>query len=337
MDIRQKQRVAVVGSGSWGTALANHLALAGFETRIWGRSPAELAQINTRHENRAYLPGIKLSTELRGEADLTKALAEAVLIVFAVPSSAVRDVAQVAAQHSPAKALVVSTAKGLENETLKRMTEVLADEFSGAECIGALSGPSFALEVARGLPTAVTVAALTLESAKALATFFHNGNLRVYTSTDPVGVELGGAMKNVIALASGVVDGVGLGANARAALITRGLAEMKRLVLARGGESGTVSGLSGLGDLLLTATGDLSRNRRAGLALGQGKKLENVLTDIGQVVEGVVTTPKILALARQTGVAVPITEEVNAILSGEKTAQQSAAALMKRAQVSEGN
>lgn len=328
-------RVAVLGAGSWGTAQANHLREAGNDVRIWGDEPAVLEAISTKQENARYFPGAKLCAGLRGEADLARALEGAEFVVLAVPSSAVRAVAAEMKRLLRGSPVIISTAKGLEDETLLTMSGVLAEVLGSDEKIAVLTGPSFALEVLQGLPTAVTVASGDEHTREAVAKLYHHGNFRVYTSADVIGAELGGAFKNVIAIAAGVGDTAKMGLNARAALITRGLAEMERLVVAFGGQAATVAGLSGLGDLFLTATGDLSRNRRVGMALGEGKELEQILAELGQVAEGVVTTPKILALARRHNVSVPITEEIDRLLKGESTVKDSLAALLSRTRRSE--
>lgn len=323
-------RIAVLGAGSWGTALANHLCGAGHELVIWGPNQEDLDNIKTKGINERYFPGEKLANGLAVEKDLTLAVTKAEAIVFALPSFAMREVAENLKGRLAKETLLITCTKGLEENTHKQMSEILAEVFSENENISALSGPSFAYEVLKGLPTAVVLAAKNEQLAKKAASLFHQKNFRVYISNDLIGVELGGALKNVIALASGMSDGLGLGANARAALITRGLAELRRLVIACGGKAETVSGLSGLGDLLLTATGDLSRNRQVGLRLGKGEKLVEILKDLGQVAEGVETAKKALELAREKNVSVPITEEVCKVIAGEQNAKEALSALLSR-------
>ena len=330
-----KKQLTVLGAGSFGTALAHHLAKAGSEVVIWGRELDVLESIASENENKRYFPGYSLAPAIRTSSDIGEAVTGSSLIIFAVPSAAMREVAEELAPHLGEETSVLSTAKGLEAETLCIMSEVLAEVLGNKDRIAVLSGPSFAREVLEGLPTAVVVAGFELEHAKEIASYFHSGNFRVYTSEDVLGAELGGAFKNVIALAAGVVDGLQMGANARAALITRGLNEMKRLVVSLGGKSETVSGLSGLGDLLLTATGDLSRNRRVGLALGQGKKLEQILEELGQVAEGVHSAKQVLALAKEKKVRLPIVQEIVSLLSGKTKPQESAKNLLSREQTEE--
>jgi glycerol-3-phosphate dehydrogenase (NAD(P)+) len=322
--------VAVLGAGSWGTAQAHHLRLGGLDVTLWGRDPQALRAVESGRNPR-FLGDEPLAPGLRGETDLERAVRGKTAVVVALPSTSVRAVASAARAAIPDDALVVSTTKGLELGSLLRMSEVLAEEWGRLERISVLSGPSFALEVLRGLPTAVTAAGPTLQAAQRASRLYHHGSMRIYTSTDLVGVELGGVLKNVIALAAGVIDGFGMGHNARAALLTRGLAEIRRLVVALGGQAGTVNGLSGLGDLLLTATGDLSRNRQVGLRLGRGESLESVLADLGQVAEGVLTARSGLELARLHQVEVPLIEETQRILQGEHTVAEAVRHLLTRA------
>lgn len=327
--------VTLLGAGSWGTALAEHLARGGMQVTIWDRDTGVLAAINSEHKNPRYLKEALLNTNIIAEPDLSRAIGKNKLIVFAVPSSATREVAHKAAAHIDEEALSVNVAKGLEEGTSKRLSQVLAEELGEQAEIAVLSGPSFAKEVVEDLPTAVTIAAHKKEIAKKATVYFHHHNFRVYTSEDVIGVELGGALKNVIALAAGVVDGCGMGTNARAALITRGLAEMKRLIVALGGKPQTVSGLSCLGDLLLTATGDLSRNRQVGVALGRGEKLTDILARLGQVAEGVQTTHKVLELARRNNIEMPIAAEVGKVISGEHSVKKAIEVLLSRASTDE--
>lgn len=333
----EKRRVTVIGAGSWGTALAHHLTLAGCETTVTGLDSAVLEEIATEHRNSQYHPGLLLAEGIQTEKSLEKATSGRGLIVISTPSQAMRIVAKQIKPLLAPDALVVSTSKGLENQTHKTMSDVLFDELGTREKIAVLSGPSFSREVLLGLPTAVIVAAKSLPVAEKVAGFFHFNSFRVYTSQDVIGVELGGAIKNVIAIAAGIVDGAQMGANARAALITRGLAEMQRLVEARGGERSTVMGLSGLGDLLLTATGDLSRNRRVGIRLAQGEDLDTILASVGQVVEGVEAVDKILHLAQEGKVSMPIVEEIARLLAGMTTVNESVRVLLGRAPKEEKN
>ena len=334
-DALKIDKAVVLGAGSWGTALAHHLSGTCGKVVLWGRNAAVLHSIREEHKNPRYLPQEQVSLSVECEGDLTSALTGADLVVFSVPSSAMRSVSRAAAQAIGSTALVVSTAKGLEAGSLSRMTEVLRAEIGGGERLAVLSGPSFALEVMRRLPTAVTVASSSPGTAKAVASSFHGRRFRVYTSQDVVGVEMGGVIKNVIAVAAGVVDGLQLGNNARAALITRGVAEMQRFIVRLGGTARTVAGLSGLGDLLLTATGDLSRNRQVGLRLGRGEALNQILIDLNQVAEAVETAPELLKLAQKNGVNTPIIEQVTGLLAGKNSPREAVELLLSREQKEE--
>lgn len=321
---------AVIGAGSWGTTLAKVLAANGLETRLWARDPELAEAIESEQRNSRYLPDVPLDRNVRATSDLAEALERAGLVVSAVPSHAVREVMEGAAPHVEATATVVSASKGLEQGSLMRMTEVLGEVLGGETRLAALSGPSFAEEVCRGVPTAVTVGSRDVEVAEAARAAFLAPRFRVYSSTDVVGIELGGAVKNVIAIATGIADGLEYGHNARAALITRGLAEMSRLGLTMGGERLTFMGLAGLGDLVLTCTGDLSRNRTVGLRLGRGESLEEILEDMRQVAEGVKTTRSVRELAGRADVEMPITEEVYEMLHQAKSPRVVVEELMTR-------
>lgn len=327
--------IGVLGSGSWGTALAQHLARSGHRVRLWGRDKEVIRSINESNENTRYFPGEKLHPAVRGFESIEEAITDVEMLVFAVPSSATRKVAMAAAQYIKDDLICVSTAKGLEGEGLNTMSQVLGEVLGENSRLAILGGPSFAFEVVKGLPAAVTVAGSTSEVAKRVATIFHSRSFRIYTSTDMLGVEYGGVIKNVIALAAGIVDGAGMGSNARAALITRGVAEMKRLTEALGGDRRTVGGLSGLGDLLLTATGDLSRNRRVGLMLGEGKNLDEIVGSLGQVAEAVKTAPKLAELARKNKVNAPIIEQMDKVVSENKSIKQAIEDLLAREQKDE--
>ena len=328
-------KVTVLGAGSWGTALAQHLCRVGHEVTIWGRDEAVLESIRSASINSRYFPDLKLNECIKAEPNLTAAVEGRKMIVFAVPSFSLRSVARAAHPAVSPAAILVSSAKGLEEETLHPMSEALGAEFGKNMKVAVLSGPSFAREVLLGLPTAVTMAASKLSLANEAATYFHHEYFRVYTSEDVLGVEFGGVIKNVIALAAGVVEGMGMGSNARAALITRGLMEMQRVVVALGGKPETAMGLSGLGDLLLTATGDLSRNRQVGLRLGKGEKLADILASLKQIAEGVRVTPKVVELVHRANVEAPILEETNRFLSGESKIEDSVRRLLSRAQKAE--
>lgn len=325
-------KVGVVGGGSWGTALAKLLCYGGaHKVTLWCRDGGLAAQISARHENSRYLPGVQLPEELRATDDLGTVLAGAEMVVAVPPSHAMREVLGLAGSLVPRGAILVSASKGVEDGTFSTMSAVLAEVLPGhREGIGVLSGPGFAKEVAAGLPTAVTAAAEETEVARTIQEVFTTPTFRVYTSTDVVGVELGGAIKNVIAMAAGVSDGLGLGHSTRAALITRGLAETTRLAITFGSDPRTLAGLSGLGDLVLTCTGDLSRNRAVGLRLGRGERLEDILGGMTMVAEGVRNTRSIRELARSAGVDMPITEQMFLLLYEGKSPIQAVSDLMTR-------
>lgn len=306
--------VAVLGPGSWGTALALLLTRNGHTVRLWGHDPDEVAPLRQDRENRRYLPGIPFPPTLTVSTDLAWALDGVELVLAVVPSHAYGTTLARLSPHLPAGTGFAWATKGLEHGSGRFLHEVTAEALGEAWPAAVISGPSFAQEVARGLPTAVTVAARDVDHARRVAALLHGSNLRAYTSPDVIGVELGGAVKNVLAIAAGIADGLGFGANARAALITRGLAEMVRLGLAVGGQRETFMGLAGIGDLVLTCTDDQSRNRRFGLAIGRGEAAEAAFAAIGQVVEGAATARETLRLARQHQVEMPITEQVDRIL-----------------------
>jgi len=301
-------RVAVIGAGSWGTALAGLLAGKDYGVLLWSRGAEVAASINGIRENRAYLPGVALPAGLRATTDLHEALDQAELVVAVVPSHAMRETMDRAARVMRSDALVVSASKGIEDDSLLTMHGVIAQAIGDGARVGALSGPSFAVEVASGQPAVVVAAADTDGTAERVQHFFHAPMLRVYRSTDVVGVELGGVVKNVMAIATGVSDGLGYGLNARAATITRGLAEIMRLAISMGGRPETLSGLAGIGDLVLTCTGDLSRNRQVGLRLGRGENIDSILGSMRMVAEGVRNTKAVLNLARRQNVEMPIVE-----------------------------
>jgi glycerol-3-phosphate dehydrogenase (NAD(P)+) len=323
------KRTAVLGSGSWGTALAKHAADIGHEVVLWGRRPEQAAAINTTHENAQYLPGVTLPPNLQATASLKDALGDAELVLTVVPSHTTREVWREAKQYLGRGVPVMSASKGIENDTLALMSDVLHDVL-GDQPLAFLAGPSFAKEVALHAPTAVVLASKDRELAKTLQKEISSDWLRTYVSDDVVGLELGGALKNVIAIACGIADGLGFGNNTRAALITRGLAEITRMAVKLGGDPLTLAGLGGMGDLVLTCTGDASRNRRVGIGLGQGKKLDQILTEMGQVAEGVRTARSARDLATREGIEMPITKEMYAILYEGKSAKTSVIDLMRR-------
>lgn len=325
-------RIGVLGSGSWGTALAVHLAHTGHDVRLWARDGALAAEMASVRANRTYLPQVVLPESLTPTADMAMAVDGAQFVVIAVPSHGVRDVARVASSHIPRACSIVSATKGLEAGTLLRMSEVLRQELSEAGEVVVLSGPSFASELARKLPTALVAAGDSSAVVEAVMAHFRSPALRLYGSSDVVGVELGGSLKNIIAIAAGVVEGLGLGHNALAALITRGLAELSRLAVALGAQRDTLSGLAGLGDLVLTCTGDLSRNRRVGLELAKGESLKHILSSTKMVAEGVRTTEAALALSARHGIELPIAREMSDVLAGRTDAQTAIRNLMGRKQ-----
>jgi glycerol-3-phosphate dehydrogenase (NAD(P)+) len=334
-------RMAIIGAGAWGTALAITLARKGTHTiRLWANEPDVVDTVAKVRINERFLPGFRLPESIEATNDLHKALEDAEIVVSVMPSQHCRALFEQMAPALLPETLLVSCTKGLENQTLLRMTEVIADVVRKNHFtprVGALSGPSFAKEVARGDPTAVSVASTNSDFSRAIQQAFNNSRFRVYTNDDVTGVELGGALKNVIAIAAGVCDGLDLGHNSVAALITRGLAEIARLVVACGGRLDTMAGLAGLGDLVLTCTGDLSRNRSVGVELGKGRKLPDIIAGMhGAVAEGVFTTRAAVDLARKKNIEMPITEQMFAILEQGKSPQQAIEDLMARATRAEG-
>ena len=332
----QFKKIAVIGAGSWGTALAILLGNKGHSVRLWGHNPEHLDQLKKNRENRKYLQGFVFPAEIDIVSSLERAVKGIELLVMVVPSHAYRQVFEKAIPHLAEDGTIVSAVKGIENSTLMTMTAVMAEVLDREKGqshlfqLGVLSGPSFAEEVALGVPTAVTVGFSQLETAKQVQNIFVTDTFRVYASQDVVGLEISAAVKNVIAIAAGVCDGLGYGLNTRAALITRGLAEMKRLGIALGAEEKTFSGLSGLGDLLLTCTGNLSRNRTVGLKLGAGKTLGQIKQEMTMVAEGVLTTKSLYNLARQRQIEMPILEQVYKILYEEKTCSLAVKDLLAR-------
>lgn len=327
--------VSVVGAGSWGTALAVHLARVGHRVQLWARDRDLVAEMAQRRANALYLPGVAFPASLTPTPDLAEALGGAQLVVVAVPSHGLRHVLRQGAAHVDRSAIVLSATKGLEDGTLRRMSEVIREEWRHVAEIAVLSGPSFARELAHSLPTAVVVAATNDGTVRHVQDEFRSGALRLYASPDVTGVELGGALKNVIAIASGVVEGLGLGHNALAALITRGLAEISRLAVAAGGERETLAGLAGMGDLVLTCTGQLSRNRHVGIELARGHALVDIVAGMKMVAEGVKTTQAAVALGARLGVELPIASQVDALLAGRATPAAALADLMGRRQRAE--
>lgn len=330
-----KGRVAVVGAGSWGTALSVHLARLGHDVRLWGRDRALVDDLVARRANAVYLPDIVFPDRLQVRSSIGDALEDATLVVLAVPSHGFRTVLRHVAPNVPRDALIVSATKGLEEGSMLRMSEIVAAELPGAREIAVLSGPSFASEVARELPTAVVVASTADGAAERVQEQFRSGALRLYGSRDVIGVEIGAALKNIIAIAAGAVEGLGLGHNALAALITRGLAEITRLAVALGAQRETLSGLAGLGDLTLTCTGELSRNRHVGIELARGRPLDEILASTKMVPEGVRTTRAALALGARHGVELPIAAQMAAVLDGRRDSRSAVCELMGRRQIAE--
>ncbi|ORJ58246.1 NAD(P)H-dependent glycerol-3-phosphate dehydrogenase [Geothermobacter hydrogeniphilus] len=325
-------KIGVLGAGSWGTTLAHLLAGVGHQVCLWVYEKDLAERLPARRENDLYLPGVQLAETLSYSNDIGTATADAELLLLVPPSQVLRRVFTAALPYLSPRSLVVSASKGIENDSLQLMSEVLED-VAGTEILqrsAFLSGPSFAREVAAEMPTAVAVAALDDAVAGQVQAAFSSDAFRVYTNNDIVGVELGGALKNVIALAAGVSDGLGFGHNTRAALITRGLAEITRIGLAKGAVQSTFSGLAGMGDLVLTCTGDLSRNRTVGMELGRGRSLDDILSGMQMVAEGVKTTLSARQLAQKLGIDAPIVEQMYQILYQDKSARQAVIDLMQR-------
>lgn len=321
------KRVAVLGLGNWGTALANHLAQKGCDVLGWAREPEIVEGINQHHKNPHFLPHIQLNPALHATHDLTE-ISKRSLIIYALPSSALSDVIPKLSPEE--KSTVVSAVKGLEQESLMTPLQFIAHKLGKGVKRAALSGPSFSVDVAAQRPCGVVAASHEIGVSEEVAALFAGPSMRVYTSEDPIGVEVGGIVKNIIALAAGVSDGLSLGESARAGLICRGLAEMMRLAEAMGGKSQTLAGLSGLGDLAMTATSDLSRNRTVGVRLGKGETLAHIIKNLGSVAEAVYSAPLVLQLATKHGVEMPVTEHVVDLLSGKRTVTEMASSMLSR-------
>ncbi|HYK36847.1 NAD(P)H-dependent glycerol-3-phosphate dehydrogenase [Alloacidobacterium sp.] len=328
-------RIAVMGSGAWGTAIALSLAgRGGHDVTLWSHSPDVSETIVERGENTVFLPGLAVPKSIRATSNVEEALRDAEIVVSVMPSHHVRASYEQFTPFLRSGQILVSATKGIEDATLLRMSEVIADvlgKYGLSLPVGVLSGPSFAQEVAAGFPTAITIASQDADLTARIQREFGSRSLRLYTNDDVVGVELGGALKNVIAIAAGIVSGLGLGHNSAAALITRGIAETTRLAVACGGCSETLAGLSGIGDLVLTCTGSLSRNRTVGIELGKGRRLAEILAGLhGKVAEGVRTTSAALGLARRHNIEMPIVEQVAAILHEDKPPVEAMRDLMAR-------
>jgi glycerol-3-phosphate dehydrogenase (NAD(P)+) len=327
---QQNKPVAVLGAGSWGTALAILLARNNIPTYLWGHDPARIALMEHERENSVYLPGISFPEALQVRDNLVELAGKVDRFLVVVPSHAFRETLEFIKPKLAASAEIAWATKGLEPGSHKLLSQVAAEVLGPDIRTAVVSGPTFAREVAQNLPTAVTAASADEAIAEEVANWLRNDRVRVYTNTDIIGVQLGGAIKNVIAIAAGISDGLGFGANARVALITRGLAELTRLGVAIGGHPETFMGLAGVGDLILTCTDDQSRNRRVGIALGKGRKLGEILGELGQEAEGVNTARELLALAEENGVDMPITEQTARVLVSECSPQDAVEALLSR-------
>lgn len=322
--------IAVLGSGSWGTALAVQIARADLDVCMWGLDADEIQQMHQDRCNSFYLPGLPFPPSLRVSSDLQSTIEQASTLLIAVPSHAMRSFLQSAKSYIRPNHHIVWATKGLEQGTGKQMHQIVEEELPECKATAVISGPTFAKEVAQGLPTAITVAASSKEIAAEVVEFLHHDNFRAYTSDDIVGVELGGSLKNVLAIAAGIADGLGFGANTRAALITRGLAEIMRLGQAMGAHHETFMGLAGLGDLVLTCTDNQSRNRQMGLKLAEGKSIEQAREEIGQAVEGVKTAKEAWMLAQKYGVECPIFEQAYCVLYENKSPKDAVHDLLSR-------
>ena len=329
-NTQRPKKMTVYGAGSWGTALALQLARNGIDVLLWAHNPEKIAKYEQARENTCYLPGINFPDTLHCTDSLEAAMQHADDQLIVVPSHGFRDLLKQIKPYLHQNHSIVWATKGLEVGSGKLLHEVLIEELGDDIPYGLVSGPTFATEVAKGLPSAMTAAASTEELATRTAAAFQGGNYRVYSSNDVIGVELGGAIKNVLAIAAGISDGLGFGANARAAIITRGLAEILRLANSMGAESATIMGLAGVGDLVLTCTDDQSRNRRLGLALGRGADLDEAIAEIGQAVEGAKSSHSISALAKRAGVEMPICETVQKILYAGLSPEQAVKELLGR-------
>ncbi len=326
---RSSTRCAVVGGGAWGTAIADRLSRNGHHVVLWAREQDVVDAVNAQHENPRFLAGAPLSPQLRASSAMAEALDGAELVVYAAPSHVLRPVVRSGRDHLLATAVLAVATKGIERESLALMTDVVHDE-APAHDVTAVSGPSFAMEVATGQPTAIVAACTSLAAADFVQQMMSARAFRVYTSDDVTGVELGGALKNVMAVATGILDGLGLGYNPRAALMTRGLAEMTRLGIALGARAETFAGLAGLGDLVLTCTGALSRNRAVGVAIGQGQSLDEALAGKDSVAEGVLNAQSAKALSERAGVEMPIIDATYRILFEGQSPREAVSELMTR-------
>ncbi len=337
MSKHKQKRIVVIGAGSWGTSLASLLVENGHDVTIWARREVVAEEINRKHTNQSYLPGIRLPLGLVAESDLKKAVAAKDVVIFVVPTQTMREIARTVSVWIHPKSLIVHASKGFERKSLKRMSVVLQEELPETfyNQIVALSGPSHAEEVIRKIPTTVVVASSSQPAAEQVQSHLMSPHFRVYTNSDIIGVEVGGALKNIIAIAAGLASGLGFGDNAKAALMTRGLAEIARLGKAMGAQPITFVGLAGVGDLIATCTSEHSRNWRLGYMLSQGKQLEKVLDEMGMVVEGITTTQTAYELSQKFGVEMPITEQLFQVLFHGKNIHNAVIELMNRGKTAE--
>jgi glycerol-3-phosphate dehydrogenase (NAD(P)+) len=324
------KQIAVIGAGSWGTALAVIAARAGHSVRLWSRNDAVVSSINQQHVNSRYLSSASIPGSVTASGDIAVAVQDASLVVLAVPSHAARETLTAIQSHLHEAAIIVSVAKGIEIESGKRISEITKEVIASSHPFVALSGPSFAREVVDGHPTAIVAASKDSAAARVVQNDLSFENLRIYTNADVVGTEVGGSVKNVMAIAAGMTAGLGFGANSVAALITRGLAEITRLARREGAQMETLMGLAGLGDLVLTCTGCLSRNRFVGEELGKGKTLDEITAALSEVAEGINTARAVKKIADRAGLEMPITNEVNAVLYEDKPARDAVSELMSR-------
>lgn len=322
-------KIGIIGAGSWGIALSVLLHNNGHTITVWSALPQEIEQLKACHEHKEKLPGVKLAEDILFTADLSNAVKEMDILVLAVPSSFTRETAHCMAGFVENGQIIVNVAKGIEEATLMTLSQVIEDEIPQAD-VAVLSGPSHAEEVGKGIPTTIVVGASSRATAEKIQNIFMSDVFRVYTSPDVLGIELGAALKNVVALAAGIADGLGYGDNTKAALITRGMAEISRLGMAMGGKFETFSGLSGIGDLIVTCASMHSRNRRAGILIGQGKTMEEAMAEVKMVVEGVFSTKAAMALAEKYHVELPIIEQVHEVLFCGKAAADAVKDLMIR-------
>ena len=322
-------KIGMIGAGSWGTALTYRLCGNGHDVTVWSIAPREVELLNTAHEQKEKLPGVKLPESVRATTDLAEAARDKELLVLAVPSPFTRSTARALSPFCPQGQRIVSVAKGIEEDTLLTLSEIIEQEIPQA-VVSVLSGPTHAEEVGRGLPTAIVAGAATEKEARFIQDIFMNEVFRVYTSTDVLGMQIGAALKNVAALAAGIADGIGYGDNTKAALITRGIAEIQRLGAAMGGKPETFSGLTGIGDLIVTCASMHSRNRRAGILIGQGRTPQQAMDEVGQVVEGVYSARAAVQLSERYRVQLPIIEQVSKVLFEQKSPAEAVRDLMLR-------